>query len=138
MIDYELLELRFDQILNYYYLKEGFRLTNFRQIKKEEFKDKLWLEARNKLKLNEWSRDIIGEGIILKNIINAIEITAEIEFEGKIIPVNFIDWEGRLNINNKKHQILIDISTKKNMLSYGKLKPHFIIFIMMLFQMKYP
>lgn len=114
MINNNKLHYRFQQFLEFYKKTKKIEITSFKQVEQERYKRKTWSEANERLKLSDWNTDIIGKGIIIENVINAIEID-----ERSDIVNNFMDWKPGRTIRERKHQKLIDaIETKANIYQF--------------------
>jgi hypothetical protein len=68
----------------------------------EHYKEWLYLEARRRLKAEEWKIKWIGSGQILTCVLNAIEI-----YEDKNHRNNIVEWQGKKGPGSRSHLKLI-------------------------------
>ena len=71
----------------------------------EEYKDRVWHEAQERLAFNAWRQKDIGTGRILKAVIDAIEIKVSKNFRN-----NLVAWDARRGPKSRAHLPLIEAS----------------------------
>lgn len=74
----------------------------------EHYKEWLYLEARRRLNVEEWTETMVGTGAILKAVRNAIEIKEDNEHRN-----NIVGWEARYGEDAVSHRRLLDAADDK-------------------------
>lgn len=104
MIENIILEQIYLEFLNFVYQDKTYKIVSFKKDKIidnwENYKYKVRELARENLMSSRWKIDNIGKGEILKNIKDAIN--THIDYNGKRIDNNLIDWRKKDNFSNLK------------------------------------
>ncbi|MDX0433205.1 hypothetical protein GOL30_31280 [Sinorhizobium medicae] len=72
----------------------------------EDYKPKLQDYARKRLALERWSEEGIGSGVILRSVIEAIEIQ-----DNRGYVNNLVFWQNRFGHGNRDHRVLLEAQT---------------------------